>query len=243
MERNKWEEEFKNKLNQREITPTPHAWERLDAMLNEADSKTEKPVRRLNLLYVAAGVAAFILLATVLYKPEKPGQQNEIVVEETPKKEQPVNSGNVQAENGSPQQQTQVAESAPEHRQQATPKSKGNGNPEPLRVWQEQQQSQVAQAQSEQRPGINSPVFPNVEPSKIDNPKTSVSPMDKKADEQLASLAPKLQKPQTVKVDANALLSQVDGELEMTFREKAIKTVSRQYQNVKVALANRNNKE
>ena len=44
-----------------------------------------------------------------------------------------------------------------------------------------------------------------------------------------------------VKVDAKSLLSQVDGELEMTFREKVINKVSKNYKEVKVALANRNN--
>ncbi|UPT71649.1 MAG: hypothetical protein M0D53_04690 [Flavobacterium sp. JAD_PAG50586_2] len=44
-----------------------------------------------------------------------------------------------------------------------------------------------------------------------------------------------------VKVDAKSLLSQVDGELEMTFREKVISKVNKNYKEVKVALANRNN--
>jgi hypothetical protein len=46
---------------------------------------------------------------------------------------------------------------------------------------------------------------------------------------------------QVVKVDAKSLLSQVDGELELTFREKVIQTVNKNYQTVKVALENRNN--
>ncbi len=41
-------------------------------------------------------------------------------------------------------------------------------------------------------------------------------------------------------VNANSLLSEVDGELELTFREKVFKTVNKNYKEVKVALANRN---
>ena len=41
-------------------------------------------------------------------------------------------------------------------------------------------------------------------------------------------------------VNANSLLSQVDGELELSFREKVINKVSKNYQTVRVALANRN---
>lgn len=46
-----------------------------------------------------------------------------------------------------------------------------------------------------------------------------------------------------VKVDPEALLSQVDGELELSFREKVISKINKNYQTVKVALANRNNQE
>lgn len=43
-----------------------------------------------------------------------------------------------------------------------------------------------------------------------------------------------------IKVDANSLLSQVDGELELSFREKVIKKIDKNYKSVKQALANRN---
>jgi tellurite resistance protein len=43
-----------------------------------------------------------------------------------------------------------------------------------------------------------------------------------------------------VKVNANSLLSQVDGELEQTFRQKVINRIGKNYQEVKEALANRN---
>ena len=43
-----------------------------------------------------------------------------------------------------------------------------------------------------------------------------------------------------IKVNPNTLLSQVDGELELSFREKVINKVNKNYQTVKVALVNRN---
>ena len=48
-------------------------------------------------------------------------------------------------------------------------------------------------------------------------------------------------KTSTVKVDAKSLLSQVDGEVEYSFREKMLQKINKNYQEVKVALANRNN--
>jgi hypothetical protein len=65
-------------------------------------------------------------------------------------------------------------------------------------------------------------------------------------DELLASVEPsKSEKEQSqkphVQVNASTLLSQVDGELDLSFREKVISKVNKNYQTVKVALANRNN--
>ncbi|MBY0486670.1 MAG: hypothetical protein K2P85_05715, partial [Flavobacteriaceae bacterium] len=61
-------------------------------------------------------------------------------------------------------------------------------------------------------------------------------------DDLLASVekTPKSTPKPKVKVNANSLLSQVDGELDQTFREKVINRVSKNYQEVKVALATRN---
>jgi len=50
-------------------------------------------------------------------------------------------------------------------------------------------------------------------------------------------------KSNSIKVNSSSLLSQVDGELELTFREKVFKTVSKNYKEVKVAVTNRNNLE
>ena len=66
---------------------------------------------------------------------------------------------------------------------------------------------------------------------------------EKSVDEMLASVKTTLKSENsrtTVKVNPNALLSQVDGELELSFREKVINKVNKNYQTVKVVLANRN---
>jgi hypothetical protein len=43
-----------------------------------------------------------------------------------------------------------------------------------------------------------------------------------------------------IKVDANSLLSEVDRELEQTFREKVITKIGKNYQEIKVVLVTRN---
>lgn len=62
-------------------------------------------------------------------------------------------------------------------------------------------------------------------------------------DENVQVVPTVIQKKQKIQVDPSTLLSQVDGELELSFREKVIAKVNKNYQTVKVALANRNNQE
>ena len=62
-------------------------------------------------------------------------------------------------------------------------------------------------------------------------------------DENVQVVPTVIQKKQKIQVDPSSLLSQVDGELELSFREKVIAKVNKNYQTVKVALANRNNQE
>jgi hypothetical protein len=79
------------------------------------------------------------------------------------------------------------------------------------------------------------------EPKAITSQTNSVS-----VDELLASVGNpskkenQLSQKSVVHVNASNLLSQVDGELELSFREKVIAKVSKNYQSVKVVLANRN---
>jgi len=50
-----------------------------------------------------------------------------------------------------------------------------------------------------------------------------------------------LSKKTSIKVDANALLSSAEKEVEETFRDKVIQSINKKYNSVKSTLANRNN--
>ena len=54
------------------------------------------------------------------------------------------------------------------------------------------------------------------------------------------SVANKTNPKSKIKIDPSALLSQVDGEIELSFRQKVIKTINKNYNSTKVALATRN---
>ena len=61
MEPNNIENQFREKLNSRQINPSENSWDRLDAMLTVA----EEPKRNFRWMYFAASFLGFILIATV----------------------------------------------------------------------------------------------------------------------------------------------------------------------------------
>ncbi|HEX8562421.1 MAG TPA: hypothetical protein VF676_05515 [Flavobacterium sp.] len=233
MARNKIEKEFSEKLSQREIKPTEMAWDRLDAMLTVAEQ--EKPVKKRSWLYIAASFLGFLLVATLFF-----------------------NKGN-DVEIGKPQvvqQEALVTNRASEPL--ALPKTRGqdalapesapNENQPILnKVFQSVSQNQIAQNttsqnQLQQGQGAESNQSPENH-NEITRPGTVNGGSITKADELLAvaqSNSGNGAPIKSVNVNAKGLLSQVDGERSMTFREKLLQKVGKNYQNVKVALANRN---
>ena len=253
MEPNKMEAEFKAKLNQREIPPSAHAWERLDAMLNEAENKKAVPVRRLNWLYIAAGFVGIILVGTMFFNNDETTKPNtQVAVEdinENPIQNNPIETTADSVNEVNPQPnivpikgEAQVAVSQPN--QQNVP-NKTRKVFVPNTIKQEENQTQIAQVQI-QRPTTNNLQGTttnqvNVIPSASSRAESrDEGRLNAQTNGQLASIDTPLKNPKTIKVDPNSLLSQVDGELELSFREKVIRTASKKYQNVKVALANRN---
>jgi hypothetical protein len=224
------EREFKRKLDLREITPTPHAWDRLEAMLNQAESKN--PARTINWLYVAAAILGFALLSTAFFHDWKNGHVQ--IVEQKPPVN-PMGSAKPQPVAPAADEQTQIAiQNRAEAEKTQTPSE--NIRPETKTAIRKTVPG-FSKAPSE----IATVDRPSIE--KTEKPET-IQPIDKKnpayadADVQLAD-AGKLS-PKPVKVDARALLDQVDGELDQSFREKVLSGASKKYQDVKVALANRN---
>jgi len=70
MEPNKFDKKFRKVLQEREIAPTPAAWDRLDAMLTVAEEKKAAPTY--NWLYIAATIVGFIAIAVVFLSKTQP---------------------------------------------------------------------------------------------------------------------------------------------------------------------------
>ncbi len=232
------EEDFRIKLGQREIMPSEGAWDRLDAMLSVAEGKKKRDFRW---LYIAASILGFALIATWFFGSTQEMTDTarpRVVVNET--------------------EETQVTPSTPEA---ALPMPTTATSPAAVAI-QTPKVGRHAEATSEKGAIVNAPVtYPTNEAgtngagvaqntNEIIHQKTgqvAPKPVTVDAAALLASVDNKgkvtvpFSGKEKVKVDAASLLSQVDGELDMTFREKTIRTVTRNYQNVKVALSNRNN--
>lgn len=254
MEPNKLEKQFREKLNAREIQPSTQAWDRLDAMLSVAEEKkTRKPF---GFLFIAAGILVLVTLGlfffnqndTVISTPntivgtelkndtvQNPAEIRMAPIVESQKQNEAVAASDVQ-----PTTHNNVNQSAVEGQQKST-----NRQGVPI-INQSPKSNQIIRDKA-----IEYQVSSDValkELPKIMEPKEIVirKEVKTKSDESLlADLDYKVKestnKAATVKVDAKSLLSQVDGEVEYSFREKMLQKINKNYQEVKVALANRNN--
>jgi len=236
MEPNNFEKDFREKLNQRKIEPSDNAWDRLDAMLSVAEKK--KPKKDRKWLYIAASILGFLLVGTVFFNQKKDIQitpKNTVVIKENTKKDSVIKP----ILNHALPVKTEIAVSektSGEHsvKEEKSLNSKLNktikNEPKPIA------ESSVIIKNNQEKKSINKSLV--TEPSK----KETVDQLLETAEKSV--LAENTTKPKSrLKIDANDLLNQVDGELELSFREKVITRVNKNYQTVKVALANRNQQE
>lgn len=222
MERNNFEQQAKEKLSNREIAPSAQAWDRLDAML----SIQEKPKKKINWWYVAASVTGLLLVGTLFFTTSK---ESNII---TPSQEIVVTSTE---NNDSVTTQPSIE---PTNEVSVQPKSAIVTNI-----------SKVTNNQITTTKNTHQGLSNNNQITTISNQITTIAETKTThqtiaaIDENVQAVPAVIQKKQKIQVDASTLLSQVDGELELSFREKVIAKVNKNYQTVKVALANRNNQE
>ena len=212
MAQNKLDKEFRDKLNLREINPTPAAWDRLDAMLAVAEEKKSK--KSYGWMYVAAACLVVLLVGSMFFKQsavKQPTDEIEIVEQQV---EKSIHDDAIINEPSVAPVETQVAEAV--QSTSVSPKKKVrlvSGSP-----------TRAVAAVTHKNEEHHQSTAANADVEKL-----------------LASaMMPTHYSTASVKVDPNALLSQVDGEIELSFREKVIKSAGKNFQNVKVALANRN---
>jgi hypothetical protein len=231
MEPNRLENEFKKKLEGRNIKPSDMAWDRLDAMLTVAEKKKQKPKR--TWMYVAASFLGFILIATVFISQndsDMPIETNNNTIVETPKAEPDNNLTE-------PAQLPQVIDDAPvmHKKQEAVARIETPSHKTEAPV--QQQKTEMIKS--------NEPFMQKMQQEAVVNNNNINIEKRISADEEAerllsASLGNRVKKKSNVKVSSNSLLTNVEGELNESFRDKVLQSVNKNYNAVKTSLANRN---
>nr|WP_315245241.1 hypothetical protein [uncultured Flavobacterium sp.] len=236
MELNNFEKDFREKLNQRTIEPSNKAWDRLDAMLSIAEEK--KPEKSNKWLYVAASVVGILLVGTFFFTQNNNATQTpkKVVIEENTKKDSVLEP----VLNNTDPVKTKIAVSENPSKENLNEEEKKSNQISNKTIKNESNQiaeSSVIIKNNQEKQSINNQtvIAENTKNSNVDQ-------LLENAENKV--VAENSAKPKSkVKVNANDLLNQVDSELELSFREKIISKVNKNYQTVKVAVASRNQQE
>ncbi|WP_268848896.1 hypothetical protein [Flavobacterium aestivum] len=237
------ENQIKEKINAREITPSKASWDRLDAMLTVA----EKPKLDFRWMYVAASLLGFLLLGTLYFN-----QNNKETI--VAKDAVVVSEANVVPEIKATSTKTNLIKTVEETKsikeKLVSTEIRFEEDSNNILLKKEIQVVEKTVTQEEQIPIITRGFADCLERSgknqKTEQPNVLQKSKYVNVDELLASVDNPSQKKNpiqvksNVKVNSNELLTQVDGELDLSFREKAIKTVNQKFKAAKLALSSRN---
>lgn len=248
MEPNKIEKQFREKLNAREIQPSAQSWDRLDAMLSIAEEKKTK--RPFGFLFIAAGILLFVTFGLFFFtsnhseiRPSativRTETKQDTVQKEATKFQEPIlektqkNPIAINQFQSSPEAQPNLLERSGKN-QKTLLNQKTNDNQNQIEKSKEIEYLLPGDIAVKELPRLAS-----------QRESIGVGSTNGKSDEALLADLDQAAKQTAkqiagVRVDAKNLLSQANGEVEYTFREKIINKVNKNYQEVKVALANRN---
>lgn len=226
MEPNKMEEDFRNKLNAREIQPSEAAWDRLDAMLSVAENK--KPKRNNTFLFIAAGLALFFTIGIFLFQQEKTNPDIRLTNPTV------VNSDDNPA---ILEEQETIKESKAVSDQEVSEMKQNETIAENHKISKTKKNSKsvVKTTTDFEQQIVKEEIAVVVVP--INETETQKVTVD--AEKLLADTGTPKEK-KHVKVNANSLLSNVEGELNQEFRETTLQRLNRNFKTVKTAVANRN---
>ncbi len=232
---NKLEKEFKSQLDQREIKPSAAAWDRLDAMLTVGEEKTVKPIY--NWIYIAASIIGFLAIGYVFFS--NPAEL--VDVKRTEVVENNVSNPTIDSINKEPQTPIQIQkeiELIADNQVATQKKNAAISTSQKINKQINVPQKQIAQTSNTNKNTVEQQIEKSIHNQKA-NEFNQISPNPITNKSQIAEVTAKTNNP-TVKVNASNLLSEVDNELELSFREKVIRKIDKNYKTVKVALANRN---
>lgn len=229
MEPNKLEEDFRDKLNSRTIQPSEIAWDRLDAMLSVSEKK--KPKRSYKWLSMAAVFVGMLFVGTLLMEQQK----EDLKIKETIKTVVRQQQDSITSEiNTTPSEMEEVV---------SEPVKKRMNNIVTVVKTNVKGATKVQSASDIGQQTTTAPETQIVEvapPKEIKKITTTVDVESLLASVDKNAPTKSTIKKGNVKVDANSLLSTVEGEITTDYREGVFQTINRNFKTVKSAVANRN---
>lgn len=241
---NKFEQQVREQLNAREIQPSENAWDRLDAMLSVAEEKKTK--RSFGWWYIAASILVFVTAGLFFFNQNATEINTNTPIVNQEVTQDSVNNSSEKIQNEVPTENIQPLVQAEENKTEPTTQ-----NPQPTsqnRVSIIKSNSSIAQKSTPKSIEKGSPnqevIAQNNEKKELKSPNPVFSnPINSENKEVIAQNETNPKPSTKVTVSASSLLSQVDGELELTFREKVLQKINKSYKEVKVAVSTRNTQE
>lgn len=255
MERNNnIEEQIKTAFELRELQPSDTAWERMEEMLGE-------PKKRRNLKpfwYLAAACLVGFLLLTPWIFSDTNEVSNDALVEENnaspeEQKLQPIAPIEIVSEKEEIQPETQLAEVEKQSNRKRPEKASSPIKKTAIQNnTTDKTEATIAKVESKEETQKITPENPmdkkiqetakKVQALAEANPSITADDIDKLLTEAQAELATqRILDANTQKVDAAALLLDVELELERSFREKVFDALGDGFQKIRTAMAERNN--
>lgn len=229
MKPNKLDTKIREKLNAREIQPSAQAWDRLDAMLTVSEEK--KPKKRFGWFFVAASTILFFGLGFFLFNSSETTEINNSIpvvnnINEEIDSVETNKTNEVSIENAKPVLVQNEVNSS-----KKSSKDKQLKSPNEIIKSDNLSQENAAMITYNPTSSINKYISAEKLLASVEN-KTEAN--------QEISIDRKVAPKNKTKVDANSLLTSVEGELNESFRESAFDRINRNYNVIKSALANRN---
>ena len=228
MQSNKFDNQIREKLNARTIEPNAKSWDRLDAMLSVQEEK--KPRKGFLWLYIAASFFVFFGLGVFLFNSDKNIEINTqnpvlVAVDKTIDSVEKNKAEEILIESQQPvvvQNEINLSKSVNSIKEKTTIFNKSNSV---------QENDNKANPTYNLQPTTSS-AYKYISPenllAEVQNEKKNLS------SESNVSKKP------SVKIDANALLSKVEKELDESYRETTLDKLNKNFNAVRSAIVNRN---
>ncbi len=252
----KLEENIREKLQERELQPSNDAWDKLETRLAEKNEKTNNKTLWFS---IAAGIAAILIIGSLIFKPSE-NIPNEVVTEKnTPEKNttqkkpefipQEMNREEVAVEEVISEKPIKTEALQPQKEKKSGINEQQNTDTDAISAVEIQEiegQSIVANTKiNEEASFLNSKVEEVVARVKeLEKTRTTITAEEVDAllaKAQLEIQTQRILNESSQKVDAAALLMDVEQELERSFRDKVFEALGDSYKVIHTAISERNN--